>query len=157
MIVLHCLYYRLTLVFLLYLWIPLPFALAANYQENYNSFIYIGDHEFQTEIANTLPKMQKGMMFRPHMKTNQAMIFVYPRVQRMQFWMKNTLIALDMLFFDAKGQLLEIKSNVPPCKTAACPTYDSRHHNILYVVELKAGTAEQLNIRVGDKLNGCGF
>lgn len=127
------------------------------YQENYHSLIEIGDHAFATEIADTPAKMQQGMMFRPSMEDNQAMIFVYPRPQGMAFWMKNTLIPLDMLFFDARGYLQEIKHEVPPCKTPNCPTYPSRHRNIQYVVELKGGTAAHLNLTVGDKLNACGI
>lgn len=130
---------------------------AQDYQEDYSSLIAIADHEFHTEIADTLPKMRKGMMFRPNMAANQAMIFIYPKAQRMTFWMKNTLIPLDMLFFNQRGQLLEIKNQVPPCKTAQCPTYTSVHDDIYYVVELKGGVAAALNIQVGAKLKGCGI
>lgn len=123
------------------------------YQENYNQLITVGDNIFATEIANTPEKMQRGMMFRSSMADDQAMLFVFPRPQGVVFWMKNTLIPLDMLFFDANGYLLEIKSNVPPCKSRPCQHYASQHHNIRYVVELKAGTAEKQQITVGDRLN----
>lgn len=130
---------------------------APLYHEDYSSLIEIGNHAFATEIVNTPTKMQLGMMYRPKMADEQAMLFVYPRPQRMAFWMKNTLLPLDMLFFDALGRLQEIKRNIPPCKTSRCPTYPSRHNNILYVVEVKGGTAERLNLQVGDKLNACGI
>lgn len=133
----------------------LPVQAQPRYQEAYSSWIEIGEYAFAAEIANTPAKMQQGMMHRPDMADDQAMIFVYPRPQRMTFWMKNTLIPLDMLFFDARGYLQEIKHSVPPCKTQRCPTYPSRHTHIQYVVELKGGTAQRLNLQAGDKLNAC--
>lgn len=123
------------------------------YQENYSQQISIGDNAFATEIANTPEKMQRGMMFRTNMADNQAMLFVFTRPQPVVFWMKNTLIPLDMLFFDADGKLLEIKPNVPPCKRRPCKNYASAHSNIRYVVELKAGTVEKQRIAVGDSLH----
>ncbi len=143
-------------LFLLSMWLC-PVGAEPLYQENYDSLIEIGDYAFVSEIADTPEKMQQGMMYRPSIADNQAMIFVYPRPQRMSFWMKNTLIPLDMLFFDPQGFLLEIKHKVPPCKTVMCPTYPSQHANIRYVVELKGGMAKQLNLQLGDKLNGCGI
>lgn len=124
------------------------------YHEDYSSAIDIGGVAFEAEIADTPEKLQKGMMYRPSMKANQAMVFIYPQPQRAYFWMKNTLIPLDMLFFDASGSLLEIKHRVPPCKVADCPVYPSKQTQIKYVVELKAGASETLGIEPGDKLKG---
>lgn len=123
------------------------------YEEHYDEVVLIGERRFATEIAATLGELQKGMMHRPSMRDDQAMLFIYPHPQRLTFWMKNTLIPLDMLFFDEHGILLEIKQNVPPCKTPRCPTYPSRHDNIKYVVELNGGAGERLDIKAGDQLS----
>lgn len=120
------------------------------YQENYKTPLAISNQIFMTEIADTPESMQKGMMFRPTMADNQAMLFVYPTPQPMAFWMKNTRIPLDMLFFDANYRLQEIKANVPPCQTANCPDYPAKHDNNQYVIELKGGSAKKFGITVGD-------
>ncbi len=122
------------------------------YETHYDNRISIGERQFAGEIADTLPAMQKGMMYRPEIRDDQAMLFVYPRPQRLTFWMKNTLIPLDMLFFDEQGILLEIKQNVPPCTKTPCPVYPSRHDSVKYVVELNGGASQRLAIRVGDRL-----
>lgn len=127
-------------------------SLAATPAVDYSGRIMIGQHRFSSETADTPHKMQRGMMFRRSMADDQAMIFIYSRPQAVTFWMKNTRIALDMLFFDASGELLEIKHNVPPCKNSVCPTYPSRQQNIQYVVELKGGISEKLGIHVGNRL-----
>lgn len=126
-------------------------------REDYSALIEIGDATFETEVADTVEKMQRGMMYRPQMADNQAMIFVFPSPRKATFWMKNTLIPLDMLFFDGKGILREVKHNVPPCDSDDCPTYPTQSEQIKYVVELKGGTAEKRQLVIGDKLNGCGF
>lgn len=122
------------------------------YQENYSTPIRIGRHFFDTEIADTPKKMQQGMMFRTKIADSQAMLFVYSQSQRAHFWMKNTLVPLDMLFFDELGRLQEIKHNVPPCKREPCDIYHSTSDNIQFIVELKGGVSEMLGIQVGDTL-----
>lgn len=128
-----------------------PFKL---YQENYQTPIRIGEHDFVAEIVSTPTLMQKGMMHRPKIDADQAMLFVYQQPQAVSFWMKNMHIPLDMLFFDAHGVLQEIKSDVPPCVTFICPDYPAQHDDNQFVVEIKAGQAKALGINVGDTLYG---
>jgi len=66
------------------------------------------------------------------------------------FWMKSTLLPLDMIFISADLAVVEIKANVQPCKEDPCPTYESRPAK--YVLEINGGVAEEKNIRVGDKI-----
>lgn len=129
---------------------PAPLPL---YHENYQQPITIGRHSFLAEIVDTPKSMQKGMMFRPHISENHAMLFIYPNPQPMTFWMKNMQIALDILFFDQRGVLQEIKSNVPPCQTPKCPVYPAKHDNNQFVVEIQAGLAAKQGITIGDKLH----
>lgn len=117
----------------------------------------IGNTAFMSEIASTPRSMQRGLMFREWLPENAAMLFLYQHPQPVSFWMKNTLIPLDILFFDARGYLVEIKYEVPPCVADPCPVYPSRHQNIQYVVELNAGIAKKRDIRIGDRLQACFF
>ncbi len=122
------------------------------YQENYHTPIAIGQHQFMAELADTPEAMQQGMMYRPSIKENQAMLFIYEQPQPMSFWMKNMRISLDMLFFDSKGVLQEIKTNVPACQAEPCPIYPSRYDNNQIVAEIKAGLAKKLGLAIGDRL-----
>lgn len=121
----------------------------------YDHQVVLGKATLQTEIADTPKTMQQGMMYRKDMADNQAMLFLFEQPKRRFFWMKNTLIALDMIFLDDNGIVTEIKPHVPPCRTDDCPLYPSHSDNILYVVEVKGGIAEKAGINVGDKLGIC--
>ncbi|MGY0398832.1 MAG: DUF192 domain-containing protein [Ostreibacterium sp.] len=148
-------YYTLTLFFCFATQINAELAKKPLYQENYNSCLAIGQYSFKTEMANTIKTREKGMMYRPSMLEKQAMVFIYSHPQPLAFWMKNTLIPLDMLFFNAEGLLQEIKANVPPCKTDNCPIYPAKHSDNQFVVELKSGTAKKLNLMTGIRLDAC--
>lgn len=123
----------------------------------YHHSVWVGEHRFNTELANTLAKMQKGLMFRSNLLVDQAMLFIYPKPRQMHFWMKNTLITLDMLFFNRQGILQEIISSVPPCDSDPCPVYTSADKDNVFVLEINGGLAKKLNIQQGDKLYGCGI
>ncbi len=129
-------------------------APVALYQENYQIPITIGKYPFMAEIVDTPQAMQKGMMYRPSIKTNQVMLFVFATPRLLTFWMKDMQIPLDMLFFDDSGVLQEIKTNVPICDADPCPTYPALHDNNQIVAEIKAGQAKKLGLRIGDKLRG---
>lgn len=75
--------------------------------------IKIGSREARLQIALTPPEMQRGLMERPSLGANDGMLFLYQRPQQMSFWMRNTLIPLDIGFFDAKGVLREVRQLYP--------------------------------------------
>ena len=103
------------------------------------------------EIVDTDATRERGLMFRTSMASNEGMIFVFPRVGFYPFWMKNTLIPLDMLWLDARSRVVSIAGSVPPCKSDPCPSY-SPDADALYVVELVAGFAKRHGVQVGDAL-----
>ncbi|PWV65906.1 uncharacterized membrane protein (UPF0127 family) [Plasticicumulans acidivorans] len=79
-------------------------------------------------------------MYRLMLPRDQGMLFVLPRPQVATFWMKNTYLPLDILYFDANRRLRTIHRNVPPCRRRPCPTYASTGP-VLYVLEINAGEA----------------
>lgn len=113
--------------------------------------IGVGLGRFRVELAATPEERQQGLMFREHLPPGRGMLFVQPRTGPATFWMKNTRIPLDMLFFDPQGRLLEIIADVPPCTTPRCPVYSS-DGPVKYVLELNAGTARRLGLKPGDQL-----
>jgi hypothetical protein len=103
------------------------------------------------EIAATPARRQMGLMFRTHLPSNEGMIFVFDQPGPYAFWMKNTLIPLDMLWLDGGGRVVSIATAVPPCKTDPCPNYPP-DANAMYVVEVASGFAKAHGVKVGDAL-----
>ncbi len=110
--------------------------------------IELAHHRFTVEIADTDAARERGLMFRTHMAADHGMLFLFPSAAPRMFWMKNTLIPLDILFFDAQRQLINVSADTPPCKRNPCPVYASAAP-AQYVLELNAGIAEKLEIRPG--------
>lgn len=105
----------------------------------------VAGHEVRAEVADDDRERMRGLMFRSRMDDDQGMVFVFDRELPLSFWMKNTLIPLDMLYFDSRGRLVSIQHDVPPCRTAMCPSYPS-DGPARYVLELNAGRARALQI-----------
>ena len=110
--------------------------------------VILSGHRFQVEIADTDAAREHGLMDRTHLAADHGMLFVYSEPRIRLFWMKDTLIPLDILFFDAHKRLINASADTPPCKTRTCPTYASRAP-AQYVLELNAGIAEQLRLTPG--------
>ena len=108
--------------------------------------VVISGHHFRVEIAANEADRERGLMFRTQLAADHGMLFIYPDARIRNFWMKNTLIPLDILFFDADKRLINISANTRPCKTADCPTYASSAP-AQYVLELKAGMAARFHLR----------
>ena len=110
----------------------------------------IGEEVIELEVAKTPEQQAMGLMFRTDLAKNRGMIFLFspPRVTR--FWMKNTLIPLDMIFL-REGVIQSISGSVPPCKGDPCPSYGP-FVEIDQVVELASGRAKELGLQKGDLL-----
>ena len=103
------------------------------------------------EVPDDLEESMRGLMFRKHLPGNAGMLFAYYDEKPRTFWMKNTLIPLDMIFVDGSSKIIEIKENVPPCAQDECPTYPSKEP-AQYVLEVNAGFVQEKGIKVGDRL-----
>ncbi len=100
---------------------------------------------FAVEIADTAATRATGLMDREYMGQFAAMLFVYDHPQQVSFWMKNTLIPLDMLFIDESGVVLRIHENAIPHDLTGIPG----GNRIQYVLEINGGLASALNITAG--------
>ncbi|MEY4527684.1 MAG: hypothetical protein RL768_1403 [Nitrospirota bacterium] len=107
----------------------------------------------QAEIADTPQKRAAGLMYRDHLKKDHGMMFFFDQAQEWTFWMKNTLIALDLIWMDEKKRVIHIERNVPICTRTddSCPQYRP-NDGALYVLEIAAGTVDGLKIEKGSKL-----
>ena len=103
------------------------------------------------EVADTEAAREHGLMERTQMAKDDGMLFVFDDEAPRSFWMKNTRIALDMLFFDGERRLLSVQHDVQPCTADPCPGYSSGAP-ARYVLELNAGQARALGVAPGDEL-----
>ena len=103
------------------------------------------------EVASNDDTRARGLMFRDALAPDRGMIFLFPQSDVYPFWMKNTLIPLDMLWLDEANRVVHIESNVPPCPGDPCPSF-SPGVKAKSVLELRAGRAKELGLKVGDPL-----
>ena len=101
------------------------------------------------EVARTEPERSRGLMFRTSMAEQAGMIFLFERPGVYPFWMKNTLIPLDMFWTDTTGKVVWIAESVPPCQADPCPEYPPKAV-ASYVIETNAGFAKRHGVKVGD-------
>jgi hypothetical protein len=92
-------------------------------------------------------------MYRTNLPEGHGMLFVNDQPSPQSFWMKNTLIPLDILFIGSDLKIKTISENTPPCPSdSACPSYDSSEP-AQYVLELNGGTVARQMIVIGDKVD----
>lgn len=102
------------------------------------------------EIADNPITQAKGLMFRENLDEGQGMIFIFSGDEKRSFWMKNTLIPLDLIFVASNFTIVDIKENFQPCQEFECPRYVSKP--AAYVLEVNAGFAEKHGIAEGDRI-----
>lgn len=104
------------------------------------------------EIADTEYERELGLMNRNEMKENQGMLFIFPDLSLRSFWMRNTLISLDMIFIDNQKKIVTIHKNTKILSDQSYPSSEPA----MYVVEVIAGYTDKHNIQVGDKIDWMG-
>lgn len=107
------------------------------------------DSCFDVELAITPETRARGLMFRESLEDNKGMLFIFPEEKIHVFWMKNTFLSLDIIWIDSNGKIVFISSNVQPCKEEPCPIIIPEYP-AKYVLEIKAGRAEQIGLNLGD-------
>ena len=103
---------------------------------------------YRIEVARTPEQQAQGLMFRESLPANSGMIFLFPEGGVHKFWMKNTMIPLDMIWMDAHGKVLFVSADTPPCKADPCPSYgpDAPASSVL---EIAGGMAKKEKVEVG--------
>ncbi|MDA5558466.1 DUF192 domain-containing protein [Shimia sp. MMG029] len=107
-----------------------------------------GQARFSVEVADTFDERAQGLMNRPAMAASGGMIFIYERTGPVSFWMKNTLIPLDMLFADEAGVIQHIHHEAIPLDETPIPGGEA----IRYVLEINGGMAKSLGITKGSAM-----
>ena len=117
-----------------------------------DGWVELAGKRYTVELARNDAERERGLMFRQRMDAGRGMLFVHEREEPLAYWMKNTLIPLDILFFDNQRRLVAQQRDVPPCTLGdACPPYPS-DAPARYVLELNAGQAAKLRLQNGTTL-----
>jgi uncharacterized protein len=103
------------------------------------------------EVASDDATREQGLMYRDHLAGDRGMIFLFLQAGEYPFWMKNTLIPLDMIWMDAEHRIVHIAHDVPPCKADPCPNYPP-NAKASSVLELAAGVAARHHLADGNVL-----
>lgn len=115
-------------------------------------WVEIGGQRYAVEVADDDAERARGLMFRDEMANDRGMLFIHERQELQAYWMKNTRIALDILYFDEARKLVSQQRDVPPCSAGdRCPPYPS-DAPARFVLELNAGEASRLGLKDGVEL-----
>ena len=102
----------------------------------------------RVELALTGPQRERGLMFRNHLDPDTGMLFLFPSPAPLTFWMKNTLIPLDMIFISAEREIVGIVANAEPLTLTARGVNEPSQ----FVLEINGGLAARLGIRAGQRM-----
>ena len=116
-----------------------------------NLWVELGDQRYAVEVADDDAERARGLMFRDELPAEHGMLFIHERQEPQAYWMKNTRIPLDILYFDAQKKLVSV-SRAPPCSLGSrCPPYPSSGP-AQYVLELNAGWTRAHGITPGQRI-----
>lgn len=124
-------------------------ALAGCASADGKHWVELAGSRYQVELAQNDETRARGLMFREQMDTDHGMLFIHEYQEPQAYWMKNTKLPLDILYFDSERRLVSQQRDVPPCSAGdACPPYPS-FKPARYVLELNAGQAAKLKLQDG--------
>ena len=106
---------------------------------------------YQVEVARTPEEQAQGLMFRESLPPHAGMLFLFPDKTVHKFWMKNTMILLDMIWMDEHGQVLFVSADTPPCKADPCPNYGPDVPTVS-VLEIAGGMAKKEKVEAGSTI-----
>ena len=112
-----------------------------------------GPHAFRVEIAADHASQEKGLMFRKQMPPDDGMLFEFPKPDMEYFWMKNTILPLDIIFIRANGTISSIAPDAVPYSTTTIPSIEP----VRAVLELNGGRAAQLGIEPDQVVHNAFF
>jgi uncharacterized membrane protein (UPF0127 family) len=107
-----------------------------------------GEAQVTVELAQTAAEQERGLMFRERIGQDEGMLFVFPEDGERVFWMKNTLIPLDMIFIDGLGRIVGLVARAEP----RTETPRRSGGPCRYVLEVAGGFADEHGVKIGDRV-----
>lgn len=111
--------------------------------------VCFNEYCFNVEVVDTPSKRHQGLMFRNNLEKENGMLFIFEKEDNYPFWMKDTLIPLDMIWINKNQEIVFIKENALPCQEVNCPSIDP-NQQAKYVLEINGGISQKININIGD-------
>jgi len=124
---------------------------SANASDKQNKVCF-QDKCFSVELAMTPEARTQGLMFRNELGPQEGMLFIFPTEEIYPFWMKNTYIALDIIWLNKSKEVVFVKEGAQPCSEESCPVIHP-DQKALYVLEVIAGTVRNAGLKVGDSFS----
>jgi len=115
-------------------------------------YVCLNSRCFTVELATTQSERQFGLMNRKSLDLDKGMLFIFKNEDDHHFWMKNTLIPLDIIWINSSQNIVYIHKNAQPCSSYHCPSINPGK-NARYVLEINGGLSDKYNISIGDKAN----
>ncbi|HEY3173096.1 MAG TPA: DUF192 domain-containing protein [Thermoanaerobaculia bacterium] len=106
---------------------------------------------YRVEVARTPEEKTQGLMFRESLPERSGMIFLFTDAAPHQFWMKNTMVPLDIVWIDGSGRVVFVSANTPPCRADPCPSYGPAVP-ATNVLEIAGGMAAKEKVTVGSRI-----
>lgn len=126
-------------------------GLLINHRREKQSRVCFKNHCFEVETAVTPKQRNTGLMFREKLDPQRGMLFVFDEVDKHAFWMKHTLIPLDIIWINESSEIVFISENAQPCQESPCLTIEPTE-NAKYVLEINGGLSKKMGLVVGDKI-----
>jgi len=117
-----------------------------------NALVCFDNHCFDVEIANTPRTRENGLMFRKNLNEGRGMLFIFSEENINPFWMKNTLIPLDIIWLDSNQEIVFIGLDNEPCEPNNCPLINPGIP-AKYVLEINAGLSEKIGLEIGKRMD----
>lgn len=126
---------------------------SAVYQRNNEPRICFEETCFLIEIADEQSERTQGLMFREQMDSDRGMLFIFEQESNYPFWMKDTILPLDIIWLNSDKEIVFIKANAEPYSTI--PIEPGK--NAKYVLEINSGIAEKMDLEIGAKASISGI
>lgn len=110
------------------------------------------NHCFNIELASTVEEQKRGLTFRENLDLDKGMLFVFKKEAKHSFWMKNTLIPLDIIWINKNKEVVFISQDAQPCEKDPCPSI-MPNKEAKYVLEINAGISKNIGLDIGDKIS----
>ncbi len=128
-----------------------PKTVETEKKESAISKVCFNEKCFNVEIANTPEKQAQGLMNREYLNQDSGMLFIFDTEAEYHFWMKNTLIPLDIIWLDKNRKVVFIEHNAEPCQADPCETFGPGE-KAKYVFEINSGLAKKISLKEEDCL-----
>lgn len=112
------------------------------------AFVEMRGQKFAVEVVRSPETWSKGLMFREHLGPREGMLFFGTKAEPRAFWMKNTLVSLDIIFISKDLRVLNIHHRTKPLSLESLPSEGPS----LHVLEILGGEAEKIGLKAGDKI-----